>query len=158
MALLHPLIFARSKVLACKGGDGDAHGVHDHPEQSVHLAVNGPGRNDVGAEAVDVGLDHHVGNGVEHRLESCRKADLDDLSQHGLIHLQMLQFKPEGFLRAHQRPHHQGGGKELGQDRRQSGSRHLHFQYHNEQQVQSDVHKTTDDQIIQRTLGVSHGP
>ena len=57
MALLHPLIFARSKVLACKGGDGDAHGVHDHPEQSVHLSVNGPGRNDVGSEAVDVGLD-----------------------------------------------------------------------------------------------------
>ena len=74
-ALADPVILAGAEVLADEGGDGDAEGVADHPEEGVDLAVGGPAGNGIGAEAVDGRLDQDVGDGVEGRLETDRDAD-----------------------------------------------------------------------------------
>ena len=52
-ALFDAGVLARAVILADKGGDGNAEGVHHHPEQAVDLAVDRPACHDVGAERVD---------------------------------------------------------------------------------------------------------
>ena len=50
----------RAEVLPNEGGNGDAKGADNHPEEAVQLAIGRPGSHHIRAEAIDAALDHQV--------------------------------------------------------------------------------------------------
>ena len=77
-SLADPVHFPSPVVLAYEGSNRDGKGADDHPEDHINLAISGPGRNGVGSQAVDAGLDDDVGSGVHGGLKTRRKTDSDD--------------------------------------------------------------------------------
>lgn len=70
----YPAVFLGAEVLSHKGGDRNTQRTHDHPEQTVHLAVSGPGGDGIGTEGVDAGLDNDIGDGEHIALEGSGQA------------------------------------------------------------------------------------
>ena len=80
-AFMNPVVFSCTEILSCKGGDGNTVSPHNHPENTVHLSVGGPGGNRIRPEGVDAGLDDQIGNGIHGGLQPGRQAYADDVLQ-----------------------------------------------------------------------------
>ena len=65
--------------------------------------------------------------------------------------------KPElqQVIRNHKGPCHQDGADSLGDYSSYSSSGNSHVQEDNSNDIQNNIEKATDDQIIKRTLGIS---
>ena len=78
--LVHPVELPRAVVLAGKGGSRHAHAQNRQQNETVNFVECRIGGHYGSAEAVDPGLNHHVGQGDDDILYPCWQTDFDDLS------------------------------------------------------------------------------
>ena len=96
------VIQPRTIVLADKGHQRDAVRVQNHPVERVELVHGDPRGDGVRAELVDGRGDYHVGDGVEHGLKPCGKADVHRAAHHASLDAYVFQLEPVALLAAYQ--------------------------------------------------------
>ena len=151
-----PVVFLRAEILPGEGRGRRAERAHDHPEDTVDLAVCRPGGNHVGAEAVDRGLHNDIGDIINHALQARRQANAHNVAQDRQRKADIPQAHAVHVIRAHESEHHQHGAHRLAENRRDRRAVHAEVQRHNEQQIQQHIQERAENQEIQRTLGVAH--
>lgn len=77
--LFDTVVFSGAEILPGEGRDGNTVSTHNHPENTVHFSVSGPGGDGVGSEGVDGRLDQQVGNRIHCGLQTGRQTDFDDI-------------------------------------------------------------------------------
>ena len=156
-ALLEPVVLPGTEVLAHKGGDGYAEGAGDHPIKAVHLAESGPGGHGDGAERVDAGLKHHVGDGVHIGLNARREPDAQDAFEFVGVETDGAEVYAVDRARLEKGDGHQHGAHHLGQYGGQPHTEDGHVQHHHKEQVQHDVGEACGDEKVEGTLGIADG-
>ena len=158
-APVHPVVLFGAEVLPRKGGDGNAQRVDGHPEDEVNLAVDAPGCDGVGAEAVHAALDHHVAHVVQRALGRRRDADGADGHENGPFHPQFARRQMPGHAlepgQAAQRQHRAG---DLADHRGQSRPRYAPVEPGDEDHVQHDVDEGRHNEEVERTFGITRRP
>lgn len=108
-SFFHPVISFCTDILAGKGSHGEGEAGHRKESKAFHLGVGAAAGHGHFSEGIDVGLDHHVGQGDDGILKACRKTVGDDLPEHKTIHADLFQGNPV-FLRTSQElPETEGG-------------------------------------------------
>lgn len=136
--------------LACAGilpgeaGDRLLECVHRLIDEVGYVRGGCVARDDDGAEAVDRGLDDHVGQREDRGLNARRLADADDLAQLAGVQAQAAEGQARRSLHAEQRACDQQRRNRLGEDRRQRDARHAQMEEDDEDEVEHDVHDTGD--------------
>ena len=153
----HSVHLARAVVLPHKRSDRDAESGADHPENSVQLAVGGPGGGGVGAKGVDRGHDRDIGDGEQDGFQSCRDPHLKLCLQHSPVKTNTAEGKMKDILRPHQIPRDKDGAHCLCDQRGDRRAHDSHMENDDEQAVQHDIDDAADDQIVQRPLRISRG-
>lgn len=154
----YPAVFLGAEVLSHKGGDRNTQRTHDHPEQTVHLAVSGPGGDGIGTEGVDAGLDNDVGDGEHVALEGSGQAHTQNPAGAVIGEADLTAVHAEYTGAAHEHEHYQHTGYHLRNNGGGGNAQYSHAEAHDEQHVQDDIGQTGDDEEVERTLGIAHRP
>ena len=156
---VHPAALPRAVVLAGEGQVRLIKGVHGYVDEPLDIGGSRrPGHDGRGAEGVDGGLDHHIGQGEYNSLETGRQSHLQDPFHNTLVQMQLPQVQMQRPLIPHQAAQHQQGGHRLRDDGSQRHSRHTHPEHDDKQQIQRHIGHSGDSQVVQRTPGVPLGP
>ena len=157
-AAAHAVVLAGAKVLPHKGGDGNAQRVNGHPEYEINFAVDAPGGDGVGAEAVHAALDDHVTEVVHGALGRRRDADGADGPQDARLHPHFVQRDMPGHaLGADDAAQGEQGAGHLADHRGDGRTGHAPAQHRNEHHVQHDVDQRRGDEEVKRPLGITDG-
>ena len=92
------LILLCAHVLTNEGRCRQAQGVGNHINEGVDLPGSREGCHGDRTEAIDVGLNHHVGEGYHHGLDSCRNTDVYDTQEHILVEADLGRVELIHFL------------------------------------------------------------
>ena len=152
------VILACTHVLAGKGHGGLRKGVHGRVDEAFQIGRCRASSHDRGAEGIDGGLDHHIGQAEHGALQARRQADEQDLLQGTGVKAQLVQVQMQRALFPHQHGGDQAGRHCLTDDGGQRNARHAHGKADDEHKVQHHIDDTGRRQTVQRTLGVAHGP
>ena len=156
-AAAHAVILACAKVLARKGGNGNAKGADRHPEQEVDLAVHTPCGNGNGAKPIDGALDGHVADAVQRALCRARQADAADRQQHAAFNADIFELQmPRHALGAMDAPHCQHGADHLAGHRGNGRAGHPQRNDRHQHNIQHNVDDGSHDQKVQRPFGIAH--
>ena len=125
--------------------------------EALQLGVRAVGRHGDLAEGVDVGLDNDVCKADDGVLHAGRKTVADDLTEHFAVDMQLFQLDLIDRTLLHQVDHAQDHADGL-RDRRGDGSRpHAPMERADKQQIEHNIGKGRNDQIIERPLAVTEG-
>ncbi len=155
---MNAVVPPRPKVLARKGGDGNAKGTHNHPEEAVNLAVSGPGRGGINTKGVDAGLDDDVGDGVHHALEPRRQADYHNTPQHCGIKGDLPRLQVVYLGGAGKGENHQHRADDLGKEGPQGNPQHPQGDVDHQKDIQNNVYQAASHQEVQGPAGIPHRP
>jgi len=125
--------------------------------EALQLGVRAVGRHGDLAEGIDVGLDNDVCKADDGVLHAGRQAVADDLTEHFAVDMQLFQLDLIDRTLLHQMDHAQDHADGL-RDRRGDGSRpHAPMERADKQQIEHNIGKGRNDQIIERPLAVTEG-
>ena len=147
----------RTEVLGNEGGTGLGKGTHQTEGQKVEVLRSRHACNAVRTEAVDSGLDDHVGDGEQHTLHSCRNTDHYDLFQQVHIDMQVLQYQPELIFLGQKKIQYKSTADTVGQHGGKTYAYYMQMEHHNKQQVQKDVYDSCKGQGQERPGAVAFG-
>ena len=96
---LGPCMLSRSQILADKGGKHHRH-THDRQKyKTLDLCIGAVSGNRVGAESVDITLDHNIAH-TDHRILDARRQSLaDHLSHHVSVKMQLSKIQAGRLIR-----------------------------------------------------------
>ena len=156
-ALLGPVVFARAQILAHKGGQRHLKAGDRQEGEALDLGIGAAAGDGHGAEGVDVGLYHDVGNGDDRVLQAGGQTVAYDQHRHLPVKADLPDHDPVAVVRSQKLHGAEDRADELSQDRGQRGARHAQREHRHKQQVQHHVQSRGDDQVHQRAAAVAHG-
>ena len=153
----HPRGVARARVLRDVGYGGGGRRDRDLKDNVVQLVGDGDALCGRGAEGVDGGGDHHVGDRPERRLHPDGHADVEDLFgfRGGKAHAE--QAKAGEFRPFEERAQYEQRGNEVGKD---GGDPHRGdpvLEEQDQNDIEHDLQHAADDEEEHRAFGVAHG-
>ena len=148
-------MLSRSQVLADKGGKHHRH-THDRQKyKALDLCIGAVSGNRVGAESVDITLDHNIAH-ADHRVLDARRQSLaDHLSHHVSVKMQLSKIQAGRLVRLPAHPdqtqyHTEPLGKHCGKGRpHYPPSKTCH-----KKQIQRHIYQGGQNQIVQRVQTV----
>ena len=147
------VVAARAEILTDKGHHGDAEGVGDRPVDAVDFPEGGPCRYGIGSEPVDGGLNEYIGNAVHGGLQAGGETDAEHMLQLRAAEIPPAELQLIDIPGLQKRAQYQGGAHKLrdaGGDGCAGGGKGDH---QNQKQIQDNIDKAADNQIIQRPAG-----
>ena len=153
---LGPFILPCAQILPRKGGQRHGKGGDGQEHEALHLGVGAAARHGIGAEGIDVGLHHHVGDGDDGVLHTGGDALRRDLLEHRQLEADALGNQPIGAVRLHQLPEAQHGADHLAHHRGDGGAVDTPFQRSHEDQIQRHIGDGGDDEVAQGAAAVAH--
>ena len=133
-----------------KAGDGKE-------GKALELGIGAAARHGVRAEGVDVALDDDVRKGNDGILHTGGQAEVNNLLEHGQMEANFAQAHAVDRVIVAQAEDAQAEAHELRDACGQRGGPDAPMEHTDKQQVERDVHKRRQDQVIQRVAAVSHG-
>ena len=113
--------------------------------------------HDRGAEGIDGGLDHHIGQGEDDALEAGGQAHLKDPTDDPLVQVHPVKVQVQRPVLPHQAAQDQPGRDILGNAGGHGDTCHIQPANDDKEQVQHHIEHTCSQQEIERALGVSLG-
>ena len=153
----HPVVLVSAQILAHKGGQGHGKAGDGQKCETLNFGVGTAAGHGGGAEAVDIGLNHHIGNADDGILNAGGQTEPDDGFETAEIEADGPDIQTVGFLDPHQMDEAENHADTLGKGGGQSGRAYTQLQNCHKQQIQNDVDEGGEDQIIQRMAAVTHG-
>ena len=144
-------------VLTHQRRGGKAQGVDDHPVDGVDLPPDGPGGDGVRAEAVDGGLNQHIGEGIHQRPQRSRDADAQYFGGVKGIQTDLPEIDMHHAVGAQKVPEGGNGADVLGEDGRPCGAGDAQMQVDYKDNIQHDIGERSGHQIPERTPGIADG-
>ena len=132
-------------------------GVHRGVHKALQVAGGGVRSHHHLAEAVDGGLNQHVGNAEQAALQARGQSDAGNVDQLTPVNSHVPDVQMHRAGEAHQADDHQHRANRLGADRGDSNARHVHVEADHHHQVEDHVHHPGNGQVEQRALGIAHG-
>ena len=151
------IILPGAQILADEGGQGHGKTGDGKKAEAFDFRIGSAACHGQSAEAVDIGLHHHIRDGNDGILKTGGKAVLNDLFQIKAVKTDFLRVKPVVLGTFQQLKQAEDGADELGNDGRKSGASHTHMESSYEQKIQNHVYHRRDDQVDQRVGAVAHG-
>ena len=140
-AALDPVILPGAQVLAHEGRQTHDKAGHRQEGEALDLGIGAAAGHGVGAEGVDIGLDHYIGQTDDRVLDTRGQAEADDLPEHGLVEADLPQLHPVEPVGPDQLPDTQQGRNGLGNHRGGRRRGHAPAEHRHEQQVQRHIDK-----------------
>ena len=146
-ALSHPLILARPHILADKGGQRQGKAGHRQEGKAFDFGVGAASGHSRGAEFINVGLHHHVGQRNDGILQACGETVADNLAQHKGIKMNLLKGNPVLLRRMQEMDQAEDGTDSLGDDGSQSRGTHSKAKNAYKKQIQENIDQGRDHQV-----------
>ena len=156
-ALLHALILMCTEVLADEGRQRHREAGDGKEGKALELGIGAAARHGVRAEGVDVALHDDVCEGDDGILYAGGQAKVDNLLEHRQMEANLAQAHTVDRVIVAQAEDAQAEAHELRNTRGQCGRPDPPMEHTDKQQIERDVHKRRQDQVIQRVAAVSHG-
>ena len=154
--LLHPVVLLGTQILAYEGGQSLGKAGHRQEGKALDLTVGAAARHCRLAEAVDVALDHQIGEGNDGILDAGGQAETDDGLQTLPVEPHLPELQLVGRVHLHQMDAAKRCADSLGNGGGQGRCPDSHPEHTHKQQIQSHIDKGRQDQIVQRMLAVTH--
>ena len=155
--LLYPVVLSGAQILSDKGGQGHGETGDGQKREALDLGIGAAARHGGSAEAVDIGLDHQIGNADDGVLNTGGKTESHD-------GFQAAGIKPDGpdmhfvcFFGSQQLTETKQRADTLGDGGGQCRCSNPQMEYRHKQQIQYHIHQCGEYQIIQRMAAVAYG-
>ena len=152
----HPVVLMGSQILANKSRQGHGKTGDGQESEAFNFGMGTAAGHGGGTEAVDVGLDHQIGKTDDRILDAGGQTEPDNGFQTAEIIPDFANIQPIRLIHTDQMDEAKNGADTLGNGGSQSGGTNTQLQNRNEQQIQSNVDKGGENQIVQRMLAVTH--
>ena len=157
VALLHAVRLARAVVLTHEAGAGHIERGHCVVYHVVGVGSGGVALDHEGVKGVDTGLDEEVCNGEDGVLESGGQAQRENTLGGGRVEGNLVEVQGVAVLHAGQRPQNEEGRDALGNGTCQRHAHHVQMADDDEEEVEQDVQRARDAQVVQRLFRLANG-
>ena len=156
-ALFDPVVTACAKILSHEGGQGLRKAGHGQEGKALQLGIGAAAGHSGLAEAVDIGLDHHVGKGDDAVLHAGGQTVADNIQKAFAVETEIPEPDTVGGIHPQQMDQAQKGADTLGDGGGNGGRAYTEAKSRHKQQVQADIDKRGYDQIEQGVFAVAYG-
>ena len=149
--------FPGPQILADEGAQRHGKAGDGQKGKALNLGVGSAACHGGFSKAVDIGLNHHIGNGNHGILHAGGQAKLHNPLQTGQMEADLPPTHPVGFPHTHQMHTAQQCTDTLRNGGGHGGGTDPQTEHGNEQQIQHHIDAGGEDQIVQRVLAVAYG-
>ena len=155
--LSYPVMLMGTQILTDESGQSHGEAGNGQESKAFNLGVGTAAGHSGRAEAVDIGLDYQIGKTNDGILNTGGQAEPDNGLQTAEVIPDFTNIQPVRLIHPDQMDEAENGADTLGEGGSQGGRTHTQLQTCNEQQIQRNVDKGGENQIVQRMLAVTDG-
>ena len=153
--LFHPIVVTGAQVLSYKSRKRLRKAGDRQEGEALQLGIGAAACHSGFAKAVDIGLHHHIGKGNHTVLHTGGQAVLDNVHKVLFVKGNLLNTHPVGTINAQQMNQAQQGTDTLGNGGSDGGRADPKTETTHKQQIQTDVDKGGNNQVVQRMTAVA---